>query len=239
MANAFRTKHKVVSEKEWLAARRALLAKEKELTRQRDRLSEERRALPWVKVEKDYVFDGPNGRQTLSELFEGRSQLIVYHFMYGPDWSEGCKSCSFWADNFNGAVEHLKARDVTMIAVSRAPYSKLKAFQKRMGWSFKWVSSFGSDFNYDFNVSFTPEQQQGKVFYNFENQEFPSDEAPGISVFYKDQDGNIFHTYSAYARGLDAVNGAYQLLDLAPKGRDEAGLPWSMAWVQHHDKYGT
>ena len=226
-----------MSQKEWLAARRALLAKEKELTRQRDRLSEERRALPWGKVEKDYVFDGPDGRQTLSELFEGRSQLLVYHFMYGPDWEEGCPSCSFWADNFNGAIEHLKARDVTMIAVSRAPYRTLKAFQKRMGWSFKWVSSLGSDFNYDFHVSFTPEQQQGKVFYNFEKQEFPSDEAPGISVFYKDDTGDVFHTYSAYSRGIDAVNGAYQLLDLAPKGRDEAELPWPMAWVKHHDKY--
>ncbi|HEX6101423.1 MAG TPA: thioredoxin family protein [Alphaproteobacteria bacterium] len=239
MSKASRTKHPVVSQKEWLAARRALLAKEKELTRQRDRLSEERRALPWVKVEKDYVFDGPDGRQTLSELFEGRSQLLVYHFMYGPDWEEGCPSCSFWADNFNGAIEHLKARDVTMIAVSRAPYRTLKAFQKRMGWSFKWVSSLGSDFNYDFHVSFTPEQQQGKVFYNFEKQEFPSDEAPGISVFYKDGIGDVFHTYSAYSRGIDAVNGAYQLLDLAPKGRDEAKLPWSMAWVRHRDKYGT
>ena len=237
MSKASRTKHPVVSQKEWLAARRALLAKEKELTRQRDRLSEERRALPWVKVDKDYAFDGPDGRQTLSELFEGRSQLLVYHFMYGPDWEEGCPSCSFWADNFNGAIEHLKARDVTMIAVSRAPYRTLKAFQNRMGWSFKWVSSLGSDFNYDFHVSFTPEQQQGKVFYNFEKQEFPSDEAPGISVFYKDGTGDVFNTYSAYSRGIDAVNGAYQLLDLAPKGRDEAELPWPMAWVKHHDKY--
>ena len=239
MGKASATKRKVVSEKEWLAARRALLAKEQELTRQRDRLREERRALPWVKVEKGYVFDGPDGRQPLSQLFEGRSQLIVYHFMYGPDWEEGCPSCSFWADSFNGIVEHLKARDVTMIAVSRAPYPALKKFQKRMGWSFNWVSSLGSDFNYDFHVSFTPEEQEGKVFYNFEKQEFPSDEAPGISVFYKDESGSIYHTYSAYSRGLDAVNGAYQLLDLAPKGRDEAGLPWSMAWLKHRDKYGT
>jgi predicted dithiol-disulfide oxidoreductase (DUF899 family) len=239
MGKASGTKHKVVSQKEWLAARRALLAKEKELTKQRDRLSEERRALPWVKVDKDYAFHGPDGRQTLRELFEGRSQLIVYHFMYGPEWEEGCPSCSFWADNFNGTVEHLKARDVTMIAVSRAPYPVLKKFQKRMGWRFKWVSSLGSDFNYDFHVSFTPEEQEGKVFYNFEKQEFPSDEAPGISVFYKDEAGTVFHTYSAYSRGLDAVNGAYQLLDLAPKGRDEAGLPWSMAWLKHRDKYGT
>ena len=240
MAKASADKHKVVSEQEWLAARKALLAKEKEFTKQRDRLSEARRALPWVKIEKSYSFEGPNGRQSLSDLFEGRSQLIVYHFMYGPDWSEGCMSCSFWADSFNGAIEHLKARDVTMIAVSRAPYSTLKAFQKRMGWSFKWVSSLGSDFNYDFHVSFTPEEQEkGPVFYNFQKQEFPSDEAPGISVFYKDKAGDIFHTYSTYARGLDAVNGAYQLLDLAPKGRDEAELPWPMAWVKHRDKYGA
>jgi predicted dithiol-disulfide oxidoreductase (DUF899 family) len=216
MGNTSPTKHKVVSQKEWLAARRALLAKEKELTRQRDRLSEERRALPWVKIEKDYVF------------------------VYGPEWEEGCPSCSFWADNFNGAIVHLKARDVTMIAVSRAPYPALKGFQKRMGWSFKWVSSLGSDFNYDFQASFTPEQLKGgKVFYNFEKQEFPSDEAPGVSVFFKDEAGTIFHTYSAYSRGIDAMNGAYQLLDLAPKGRDEQNLPWTMAWVRHHDKYGT
>ena len=240
MAKASADKHKIVSQREWLAARKALLAKEKEFTKQRDRLSEERRALPWVKIEKSYSFEGPKGRQSLSDLFEGRSQLIVYHFMYGPEWGEGCMSCSFWADTFNGAIEHLKARDVTMIAVSRAPYSTLKAFQKRMGWSFKWVSSLGSDFNYDFHVSFTPEEQEkGPVFYNFQKQEFPSDEAPGISVFYKDKAGDIFHTYSTYARGLDAVNGAYQLLDLAPKGRDEAELPWPMAWVKHRDKYGA
>ena len=240
MAKTSAKKHQVVSQQEWLAARKALLAKEKEFTKQRDRLSEERRALPWVKIEKSYSFEGSKGRQSLSDLFEGRSQLIVYHFMYGPDWSEGCMSCSFWADAFNGAIEHLKARDVTMIAVSRAPHSALKAFQKRMGWSFKWVSSLGSDFNYDFHVSFTPEEQEkGPVFYNFQKQEFPSDEAPGISVFYKDKAGDIFHTYSTYARGLDAVNGTYQLLDLAPKGRDEAELPWPMAWVKHRDKYGT
>jgi predicted dithiol-disulfide oxidoreductase (DUF899 family) len=240
MAKASADKHKIVSQREWLAARKALLAKEKEFTKQRDRLSEERRALPWVKIEKSYSFEGPKGRQSLSDLFEGRSQLIVYHFMYGPEWGEGCMSCSFWADTFNGAIEHLKARDVTMIAVSRAPHSTLKAFQKRMGWSFKWVSSLGSDFNYDFHVSFTPEEQEkGPVFYNFQKQEFPSDEAPGISVFYKDKAGDIFHTYSTYARGLDAVNGAYQLLDLVPKGRDEAELPWPMAWVKHRDKYGT
>jgi predicted dithiol-disulfide oxidoreductase (DUF899 family) len=239
MGKAAENKHKVVSEKEWLAARRALLAKEKELTRQRDQLNEERRALPWVRIEKEYVFDGPDGRQSLSELFEGRSQLIVYHFMFGPDWKEGCKNCSFWADNFNGAVEHLKARDVTMIAVSRGPYPALRSFQKRMGWSFKWVSSLGSDFNYDFHVSFTEEELKGQVFYNFEKRSFPGGEAPGISVFYKDEAGNIFHTYSAYARGLDAVNGAYQLLDLAPKGRDEADLPFTRTWVRHRDRYGA
>jgi predicted dithiol-disulfide oxidoreductase (DUF899 family) len=232
-------KHAVVSHEEWLTARRQLLAKEKELTRLRDRLSEERRALPWEKVEKAYTFDGPSGRETLAQLFEGRSQLLVYHFMFGPDWKEGCKSCSFWADNFNGAVEHLKHRDVTMIAVSRAPYEMLKAFQRRMGWGFKWVTSYGNDFNRDYHVSFTEEELKKPVFYNYELRDFPADEAPGLSAFYKDETGAIFHTYSCYARGLDAINGTYQLLDLAPKGRDEAGLPYTMSWVRHHDKYGT
>jgi predicted dithiol-disulfide oxidoreductase (DUF899 family) len=230
-------KHPIVSQDEWLAARVRLLAKEKEFTRQRDRLSEERRALPWVKIEKEYVFDGPNGRETLSQLFQGRSQLLIYHFMYGTDWKEGCKNCSFWADSFNGIAAHLKHRDVTMIAVSRAPYSKLKAFRERMGWSFKWVSSGTSDFGHDFNVSFTPEEMKGAVFYNYERRKFPMTEAPGISVFYKDDAGTLFHTYSCYGRGLDAVNGAYQLLDLVPKGRNEADLPHPMSWVRHHDRY--
>src|SRR5262245_17381680 len=229
--------HQVVSQDEWLAALLRLLAKEKEFTRQRDRLSEERRALPWVKVEKEYVFDGSNGRETLLQLFQGRSQLLIYHFMYGTGWKEGCKNCSFWADSFNGITAHLKHRDVAMIVVSRAPYSKLRAFQERMGWSFKWVSSSTSDFGHDFNVSFTPEEMKGVVFYNYERRKFPMTEAPGISVFYKDDIGTLFHTYSCYGRGLDAVNGAYQLLDLVPKGRNEADLPNPMSWVRHHDKY--
>ena len=229
--------HPIVSQDKWLAARARLLAKEKEFTRQRDQLSEERRALPWVKVEKEYVFDGSNGRETLSQLFQDRSQLLIYHFMYRRDWNEGCKNCSFWADSFNGITAHLKHRDVTMIVMSRAPYSKLKTFQNRMGWSFKWVSSSTTDFSRDFNVSFTPEEIKGTVFYNYEHRKFPMTEAPGISVFYKDDAGTIFHTYSCYGRGLDAVNCAYQLLDLVPKGRNEADLPNPMSWVRHHDKY--
>src|SRR5262245_48386436 len=229
--------HPIVSQNEWLDARARLLAKEKAFTRQRDQLSEERRALPWVKVQKEYVFDGPNGRETLAQLFQGRSQLLIYHFMYGTDWNEGCKNCSFWADSFNGITAHLKHRDVTMIVVSRAPYSKLRTFQQRMGWSFKWVSSSITDFSRDFNVAFTPEEIKGTVFYNYEHRKFPMTEAPGISVFYKDDAGTIFHTYSCYGRGLDAVNGAYQLLDLVPKGRNEADLPSPMSWVRHHDKY--
>ncbi len=230
--------HKVVSREEWLAARKEYLAKEKEFTRLRDRLSQERRELPWVKVEKEYLFDGPHGKETLSDLFEGRSQLIIYHFMYGPDWEEGCPSCSFWADNFNGIVIHLNHRDINLVAVSRAPLDQLEAYKKRMGWSFKWVSSFGSDFNRDYHVSFTPdEMEKGEMFYNFSLSHFPSEEAPGISVFYKDEQGDVFHTYSCYARGLDLLNGAYHYMDLVPKGRDEDTLPYSMAWLRRHDQY--
>jgi predicted dithiol-disulfide oxidoreductase (DUF899 family) len=231
--------HRVVSRQEWIVARQDLLAQEKELTRLRDRLSQARRALPWVEVDKQYVFDGPDGKQTLSELFEGRSQLLVYHFMFDPGWSEGCKSCSFWADSFSGIIVHLKHRDVTMVAISRAPLETLQAFQRRMGWTFKWVSSFHTDFNQDYHVSFPPETRTpgGQVYYNYQMCDFPSSEGPGVSAFYKDRDGRVFHTYSCYARGLDAINGAYQLLDLVAKGRDEAGLPYSMAWVRHHDRY--
>ena len=231
--------HKVVSKDEWLAARRDHLAKEKEFTRLRDQLSQDRRELPWVKVEKRYLFDGPKGKETLLDLFEGRSQLIVYHFMYGPDWAEGCPSCSFWADNFNGIVIHLNHRDINLVAVSRARLDKLEAYTKRMGWSFKWVSSFGSDFNRDYHVSFTSdEMKKGEMFYNFRVNMFPSEEAPGISVFYKNEQGDMFHTYSCYSRGLDMLNGAYHYMDLAPKGRDEDGLPYSMAWLRRHDQYG-
>ena len=231
--------HRVVSRDEWLAARRRLLGKEKEFTRLRDQLSAERRELPWVQVEKEYVFDGPDGRNTLADLFDGRSQLMVYHFMFGPGWEQGCPSCSFVSDHIDGANWHLPHRDVTLLAVSRAPLAEIEAFKQRMGWRFKWVSSYGSDFNHDFHVSFTKEElAKGKVDYNYDLVE-GYDELPGLSVFYKDPSGAIFHTYSVYARGLDMLIGAYNYLDLAPKGRDEAALPWTMAWVRHHDRYAT
>jgi predicted dithiol-disulfide oxidoreductase (DUF899 family) len=229
---------KVVSEAEWLAARKELLRKEKELTRLRDELGQQRRELPWVRVEREYTFDGPSGNQKLSDLFAGRSQLVVYHFMFGPEWQEGCPSCSFNMDHTDGALIHLAQRDVTFVAISRAPWSKIEAFKKRMGWRFTWVSSHGSDFNYDYHVSFTKEEMaKGKVYYNFDMQEFPSEEAPGISVFYKDKNGDVFHTYSSYARGTEASVGTYSYLDLVPKGRDEDALAFTMAWVRHHDRY--
>jgi predicted dithiol-disulfide oxidoreductase (DUF899 family) len=231
--------HRVVSREDWLTARKELLKKEKEFTRLRDRLSAERRELPWVRVEKDYVFDGPDGKETLSELFEGRSQLMIYHFMFAPGWEQGCPSCSFVSDHIDGANWHLPQRDVTLLAVSRAPLAEIEAFRERMGWRFKWVSSHDNDFNYDFHVSFTKEElAKGKVRYNYDLVE-GYDELPGLSVFYKDENGDVFHTYSGYARGLDMLIGAYNYLDLAPKGRDEAALPWSMAWVRHHDRYGA
>jgi len=230
--------HKIVSRAEWLAARKQLLAKEKELTHLRDAIAAERRALPWVKVEKNYVFDTPAGKKTLADLFGGRSQLLVYHFMFGPEWNEGCPSCSLIADGFDGAVTHLAQRDVSFTAVSRAPLAKIEAFKKRLGWRFSWVSSNGTDFNYDYHASFTKEQlAKGKVDYNFDMVPFPSAEAPGISVFYKDENGNIFHTYSAYARGTEIGLNTYSYLDLVPKGRDEDHLPFTMAWVRHHDRY--
>ena len=228
--------HQVVSREEWLSARTALLAKEKEFTRLRDELSQQRRGLPWMKVNKDYVFDGPNGKETLASLFDKRSQLVIYHFMFSPEWDAGCPHCSHWADNFNGVIVHLNQRDVTMVAVSRAPYSKLAAYHKRMGWSFKWFSSFESDFNFDYHVSFTPEEMsQQKAFYNFTLQDPGDADREGVSVFYKDENGNIFHTYSTYARGIDMLNVDYQYLDLVPKGRDEAGQ--GPFWVQRHDEY--
>ena len=230
--------HKVVSREEWLAVRREHLLKEKEFTRLRDQLSQDRRELPWVKVEKEYLFDGPNGKETLSDLFNGHSQLIVYHFMYGPEWEEGCPSCSFWADNFDGIDIHLNHRDINLVAVSRAQLDTLEAYKKRMGWSFKWVSSIGSDFNHDYHVSFTAdEMEKGETFYNFINSKVPSEEMPGISVFCKNQQGDVFHTYSCYARGLDLLNGAYNFMDLVPKGRDEDDLPYTMAWLRRHDQY--
>ncbi|HME12372.1 MAG TPA: thioredoxin family protein [Candidatus Acidoferrum sp.] len=229
---------KVVSSSEWLAARKAFLAKEKEFTRLRDELSRERRELPWEKVEKSYTFEGPNGKETLADLFDGRSQLVVYHFMLGPGWSEGCKSCSYLADHFDGMTVHLANRDVTFVVVSRAPLAEIEAFKQRMGWRFKWVSSSGSDFNFDYHVSFSKDElASGKVDYNYNQQSFGSEEAPGVSAFYKDAAGSVFHTYSGYARGLDILVGTYNFLDIAPKGRDEEGLAFSMAWVRHHDRY--
>ena len=193
-----------------------------------------------MKIEKEYVFDAPEGKVTLADLFAGRSQLVIYHFMFGPDWQEGCPSCSFVSDHIDGALPHLAARDVTVTMVSRAPLAKIEAFKKRMGWQFKWVSSHGSDFNADFHVSFTKDEMaQGKVNYNYTMQEFPSAEAPGLSVFYRDADGDVFHTYSTYGRGLDPLVGTYTILDLVPKGRDEDHLGFSMEWVRHHDRYGT
>ncbi len=236
--NAVETSREVVSREEWLDARRAFLEQEKEFTRQRDEMSRLRRQLPWETVDKEYVFEGPKGKRTLGELFEGRSQLIVYHFMLGPGWKEGCKSCSYLADHLDGAVIHLAHRDVTLAVVSRAPWPEIEKFKQRMGWRFPWVSSNGSHFNFDYQVSFSKDQlAQGKVYYNYEMQAFPSEEAPGASVFYKDSDGQIFHTYSAYARGLDILVGTYNYLDLAPKGRDEEGLAFTMSWLRHHDRY--
>ena len=230
--------HEVVSSKEWIAKRKELLRKEKEFTRLRDELSRQRHELPWEKVEKKYVFDGPHGKETLADLFDGRSQLIVYHFMFGPGWEAGCPSCSFLADHFDGSLVHLANRDVTLVVVSRAPLAQIEAFKKRMGWRFKWVSSFGNDFNRDYHVSFTKEEMaKGKVPYNYDTVGFGSEEGPGASAFYKNATGDIFHTYSTYARGLDILVGAYNFLDLAPKGRDEDSLAFTMAWVRHHDRY--
>ena len=230
--------HRIVSKDEWLAARSALLKKEKEFTVLRDKLGQQQRDMPWVSVDKEYLFVGPNGKQTLSDLFDGRTQLIVYHFMYDPNWDAGCPSCSFWADNFNGIVVHLNQRDVTMIAVSRAPYSKIEEYKKRMGWNFKWVSSYDNDFNFDYHVSFTPEElSKKKAFYNYNLQDTHSPEREGVSVFYKDTADHVFRTYSAYARGIDVLNVAYHYLDLVPKGRDEDGHEFAQFWVRRHDEY--
>src|SRR4030088_962272 len=230
--------HKIVSREEWIAARKAHLTHEKEYTRARDRLSEERRALPWVKVDKTYLFDGPSGQQTLGVLLAGRRQLVVQRFMFAPDWSEGCKSCSFWAEGFERMIPHLAARDTTLVAISRAPLQKLNAFKARMGWTFDWLSSGDSDFNYDYGVSFTTDQiQQGAKIYNFGTSGFGIEDAPGISVFFRDEAGDIFYTYSCFARGLDMMNAAYHYLDLTPMGRHEEGLPYSMDWLRLRDQY--
>ena len=233
--------HRIVTRDEWLAARKAHLAREKELTRLRDQLSAERRELPWVKIEKHYVFDGPAGRETLADLFDGRSQLIIKHFMLGPGWQEGCVGCSFHADHIDGALMHLVHHDVTLLAVSRAPLAEIEVFKNRMGWRFKWVSSLGSDFNYDFHVSFTKEQiAQGQTYYNYEMRASKSEEMSGISVFFRDDTGDIFHTYSSYARGGDILLGTYNYLDLTAKGRNETGPNHNLTdWVRHHDRYDS
>ncbi len=228
---------KVVSQAEWLAARTELLKKEKEFTRMRDELSRQRRELPWVKIEKDYRFEGPGGIVSLEDLFGGRGQLVIYHFMFGPGWEQGCPSCSFLGDSFDGATTHLAHRDTAFAAVSRATMAEIAAFKKRMGWRFPWVSSNGTDFNYDFHVSFTKEEQEaGEIDYNFGRQKYFSEEGPGLSAFIR-KDGEIYHTYSTYARGLDILLPAYNILDMTAKGRNEEGLPWPMAWVRHHDRY--
>jgi predicted dithiol-disulfide oxidoreductase (DUF899 family) len=231
------TDHTIATHEQWLAARLELLAAEKEFTRQRDALTRRRMAMPWERVEKSYSFEGPDGALSLADLFDGRSQLIVYHFMFAPDWEEACKSCSFWADNFNGIPVHLAHRDVTFTAVSLAPLAKIDAYKKRMGWSFPWVSSHGSDFNFDYHASFTPEQIAAGTYYNYEVQPNKVSEQVGISVFARNERGELLHTYSCYSRGVDMLNGAYHYLDLVPRGRDEDDLQFSMAWLRRHDQY--
>jgi predicted dithiol-disulfide oxidoreductase (DUF899 family) len=230
--------HAVVSHDGWIEARRTLLAKEKEFTRLRDQLSQERRDLPWERVDKQYTFEGPAGRLSLADVFSGSHQLVVYHFMFDPSWDAGCKSCSFWADNFNGIPAHLRARDVSFAAISRAPLPQIEAYRKRMGWSFLWLSSFANDFNRDFNVTFTQEElDQDRGYYNYTIQSPPDSEGAGLSVFYRNDTGAVYHTYSAFSRGIDIVNGAYNFLDLVPKGRDEReGI---QRWIRRHDEYGA
>jgi predicted dithiol-disulfide oxidoreductase (DUF899 family) len=237
MPNRKRTTHEIVSHEDWIKARKALLKKEKKLTHLREEIAEQRRALPWEKVGKEYVFDAPGGKETLSNLFADKNQLVVYQFMFPPEWEEGCKHCSFWADHYDAMLPHLEHRDVSFVVISRAPLGKLEGFKKRMGWKFKWVSSGGTDYNYDYQASFRPEDTaKGKVLYNYETIDMRMSDREGISVFYKDADGRIFHTYSTYARGIDAVNPTYQFLDLVPKGRDEKPGP-PQQWVRHHDRY--
>jgi predicted dithiol-disulfide oxidoreductase (DUF899 family) len=231
--------HQIVSREEWLAARKALLEKETRLSRERDALTAERHALPWVKVERSYVFDTPSGGKTLAELFDARSQLLIYHLMFAPDWDAACLGCCYVSDHFDGALQHLANRDVTLVAVSRAPLAKLLPFKQRMNWRFKWYSSFDSDFNRDFHVAFTKDElAAGKMYYNYKVQSFPMEEGQALSAFYRDQAGNVFHTYSTYGRGVEPFINAYSLLDLAPQGRDEQNQkPIPMAWVRHHDRY--
>ncbi|MGJ7041202.1 putative dithiol-disulfide oxidoreductase (DUF899 family) [Shinella sp. BE166] len=231
-------RNQVVSHEDWLAARLELLAAEKEFSRQREALTRRRMAMPWERVEKSYRFEGPKGVATLEDLFDGRSQLLVYHFMLGPDWQEGCKHCSFWADNFDGIPVHLAQRDVTFTAISRAPLPQIEAYRQRMGWHFPWVSSGGSDFNFDYQASATPEElASGRAVYNFAIRPVTVSEMVGVSVFYRSGPGEVYHTYSCYARGVEMLNGAYHFLDLVPKGRDEGGLRYPMEWVKRHDEY--
>jgi predicted dithiol-disulfide oxidoreductase (DUF899 family) len=240
IAETSTTNHPVVSKDRWLAQRKALLAREKELTHLRDQIARERRALPWTRVDKSYVFDTPEGPRALADLFEGRRQLLVQHFMLGPDWEQGCPSCSYMSDHLDGMKVHLENRDVTLLVVSRAPLAEIERFRQRMGWQFRWVSSHGSDFNYDFNVSFKPQEWaegKGEVYYNYSVRPFPAQEAPGISVFFRNDAGEVFHTYSTYERGVEAMMGTYSLLDLTPKGRDEPNPVHAMDWVRHHDRY--
>ncbi len=230
--------HEIVTSEAWLKARLELLEAEKAFTREREALTRRRMAMPWEKVEKDYRFEGPAGPLSLADLFGDHSQLIVYHFMFGADWEEGCKSCSFWADNFDHIPVHLAHRDVAFTAVSRAPLAKLEAYRDRFGWSFPWVSSAGSDFNLDFQAGFTPEQlAEGTVYYNYTMRPNKASELVGISVFAKGEDGAVYHTYSCYGRGVEMLNGAYHFLDLVPKGRDEEGLQFPQAWVRRRDQY--
>ncbi|MGI9480805.1 MAG: DUF899 domain-containing protein [Hyphomicrobiales bacterium] len=229
---------KAVSREQWLEARRALLADEKAFQKERDKLAEKRRALPWVKVDKDYTFDSEDGPVSLSDLFGGSSQLIVQHFMFHPDWDEGCKSCSFWADNFDRVATHLKARDAAFAAISRAPLDKLVAYKERLGWAMPWVSSHGNNFNHDFNVSFTPDElEAGECTYNYHQTKQVGPEMPGFSVFCRTPQGEIYHTYSCFSRGLDPFNPVYQFLDIAPKGRDEDSLAFTMEWLRRNDEY--
>ena len=230
--------HPVVSPDQWLQERKALLVREKELLHLQDQIARERRALPWTRIDRPYTFDTPEGPRALADLFEGRGQLIVQHFMLGAGWEQGCPSCSFMADHTDGMTVHLAQRDIAFVAISHAPLAQIARFRQRMGWKFRWVSSHGSDFNHDFHVSFTPEEKaRGEVYYNYRMQPFEIEELPGISVFVKNGAGEVFHTYSAYRRGVEAMMGTYHLIDLTPRGRDEDGLSYPMAWVRHHDRY--
>ncbi len=242
VANAEKTEsmanHPVVSRDSWIVERKALLAQEKELTRLRDEIARQRRTLPWVRIEKNYFFDTPSGQRSLADLFAGRRQLLVQHFMFAPGWEQGCASCSFMADHTDGMTVHLAQRDVTLLAVSRAPLAEIERFRKRMNWQFTWVSSAGSSFNHDFRVTFTPEEiAEGELYYNYTQR--PNEEMPGVSVFYKDDAGEVFHTYSTYGRGVEVMMGTYNLLDLTPKGRNELEVSHKMEWLRHHDRYAA